>query len=172
MINTEQDHELLHAEGDAHLVPAAPPGRGRRCARMGIGQRAVLVCVLTVVLVPPLAGFYSYFTGIPLHLLAAKKEDNEASESAHVASVSLVPGQPHTLAVSDEVAASLGIRKGDRDSIAVAQPPTMMRPLVLPGSTDLDPTRLARIHARFAPARVVEIAQVRDPLRGQASRVP
>ncbi len=165
MINTEQDHELLHAEGDAHLVPGARPGARPVPRKMGIGQRAVLVCVLTVVLVPPLAGFYSYFTGIPLHLLAAKKEDNEASESAHVASVSLVPGQPHTLAVSDEVAASLGIRKGDRDSIAVARPPTMMRPLVLPGSTDLDPTRLARIHARFAPARVVEIAQVRDPLR-------
>ena len=38
-----------------------------------------------------------------------------------------------------------------------------MRPLVLPGSTALDPTRLARIRARFAPARVVEIAQVQDP---------
>ncbi len=40
--------------------------------------------------------------------------------------------------------------------------PTTMRPLVLPGSTRFDPTRLARIRARFAPARVVELAQVRD----------
>ena len=38
----------------------------------------------------------------------------------------------------------------------------MMRPLVLYGSTALDPTRLARIRARFAPARVVQIAQVWD----------
>ena len=37
-----------------------------------------------------------------------------------------------------------------------------MRPLVLPGSTAIDPTRLARIRARFAPARVVELAQVWD----------
>ena len=56
----------------------------------------------------------------------------------------------------------MGIRKGERDSVAVAQPPTTMRPLVLPGSTGFDPTRLARIRARFAPARVVELAQVQD----------
>ena len=37
-----------------------------------------------------------------------------------------------------------------------------MRPLVLPGSTAFDPTRLARIRARFAPARVVQLAQVWD----------
>ena len=44
-----------------------------------------------------------------------------------------------------------------------------MRPLVLPGSTALDPTRLARIRARFAPARVVQIGQVWDysPKTGQ-----
>src|SRR5262249_3457373 len=34
-------------------------------------------------------------------------------------------------------------------------------PLVLPGSTALDPTRLARIRARFT-ARVVQIGQVHD----------
>src|SRR5262249_14167054 len=56
----------------------------------------------------------------------------------------------------------LGIRKGGRESIAVAQVPTLMRPLELRGSTALDPTRLARIRARFAPARVVQIAQVWD----------
>jgi membrane fusion protein, heavy metal efflux system len=37
-----------------------------------------------------------------------------------------------------------------------------MKPLVLPGSTALDPTRLARIRARFAPARVLEVARVWD----------
>ena len=37
-----------------------------------------------------------------------------------------------------------------------------MPPLVLPGSTALDPIRLARIRARFAPARVVQIGQVWD----------
>ena len=63
----------------------------------------------------------------------------------------------------------MGIRKGEQDSVAVAQPPTMMRPLVLPGSTAIIPGRLARIKPRFASARVVEMAQVQDrsPKTGQ-----
>jgi len=82
--------------------------------------------------------------------------------------VELVEGQPHTLAVPDDVLIALGIRKGNKDMIAVAKKPTQMRPLVMPGSTALDPTRLFRIRARFAPspssAECVEIAQVpEDP---------
>ena len=167
MINTEQDHELLHAQGDAHLIPGTPTGGGSAPRKMGLGQKVVVLLLLTVVVVPPLAGFYSYFSGIPLHLLASSKDEKEKEglESSAAQSVTLVSGRAHTLAVSDEVAVTLGIRKGEHDSVAVAQPPKMMRPLVLPGSTALDPTRLARIRARFAPARVVEIAQVRDPLR-------
>jgi membrane fusion protein, heavy metal efflux system len=126
---------------------------------------------LTVVLVPPLAGFYSYFSGVPLHLLASKKEDKETAASTATSSISLVSGQAHTLLVSDEVATALGILKGRSYSVATAKAPTidMMRPLVLPGSMRLDPARLDRIKARFAPARVVELAQVHDrsPKTGQ-----
>jgi cobalt-zinc-cadmium efflux system membrane fusion protein len=156
-----------HAEAGPDPGPASPAtlsvsGAARR--RIGFGQSVVVVILLTVVLLPPLAGFYSYFSGTPLHLLASGKEakDEEPSASAAPSSVSLVTGQAHTLEVPEEVAAALGIRKGGRDTIAVAQPPTLMRPLVLPGATALDPTRLARIRARFAPARVVQIAQVWD----------
>ena len=166
MIYTDQDHELAHAEGEARNIPAGPSGAAPAPRKMGFGQKVVVVLLLAIVLIPPLAGFYSYFSGIPLHLLASKKNDDETSQRSAQPSVSLVSGQAHTLAVSDDVATTLGIlRKGQHDSIAVAQPPKMMRPLVLPGSTMLDPTHLARIRARFAPARVVEIAQVRDPLR-------
>jgi cobalt-zinc-cadmium efflux system membrane fusion protein len=129
---------------------------------MGFGQKVVVAILLTVVLVPPLAGFYSYFTGIPLHLLASTREEKETLAPSAPPSVSLVSGQAHTLQVPDEVSAALGIRKGQRDSVAVAQAPTMMRPLVLLGSTALDPTRLDRVRARFAPARVVKLAQVWD----------
>jgi cobalt-zinc-cadmium efflux system membrane fusion protein len=137
---------------------------------MGFGQRAVVAILLTVVLVPPAAGFYSYFTGIPLHLLAStndKPQDNEKATPAASArpAIVLVSGQAHTLDVPEEVCASLGIRKGAHDSVAIARVPSSMRPLVLPGSTALDPTRLARIRARFAPARVVQIAQVWDRTR-------
>jgi RNA polymerase sigma factor (sigma-70 family) len=59
--------------------------------------------------------------------------------------------------------------RSERRRLAVAPAPSMMWPLVLPGSTALDPARLARIRARFAPARVIQIAQVQDrnPKTGQ-----
>jgi membrane fusion protein, heavy metal efflux system len=44
----------------------------------------------------------------------------------------------------------------------VAQPPTMARPLLMPGSTALDPARVMRVKTRFN-AEVVAIAQVTDP---------
>jgi cobalt-zinc-cadmium efflux system membrane fusion protein len=97
-------------------------------------------------------------------------EEESALPSARPAflAVELVAGQPHTLAVPEDVRQALGIRKGNRELIAVAQKPARTRPLVLPGSTALDPTRLFRIRARFAPspssAEVVQIAQVpEDP---------
>jgi membrane fusion protein, heavy metal efflux system len=133
--------------------------------RMGWGQRAVVALLLMVVTVPSVAGFYSYFAGVPLHLLAAKEEGSEADGTVASPGVALVSGQPHTVEVSDEVADTLGIRKAYTDSVAVARAPRATRPLVLTGSTALDPTRLARIRARFAPARVVEIARV-----GESSR--
>ncbi len=150
-VDREMDHEMDRA--------------ARARLRMGWGQRAVVVLLLTGVLVPSLAAFYSYFSGVPLKLLAAtnkEKEDKENSAATAPRSISLVSGQAHMLEVSQEVAGSLGIRKGERYSVAVAQVPTMMRPLVLPGSTAIIPGRLARIKARFAPARVVEIAKVWD----------
>jgi cobalt-zinc-cadmium efflux system membrane fusion protein len=162
MINREQDHELLHAQGDAHLIPGTPSGGRPAPRRMGFGQKAVVAILLIVVLVPPTAAFYSYFSGVPLHLLASTKEDKEKEPSDDEPGVALVSGQAHTLDVPDEVCAALGIRKGGRDSVEVAEPPKMMRPLVLLGSTRFDPARLDRIHARFAPARVVQLAQIQD----------
>ena len=144
------DHELDH-EMNMRPGPAQDGSRAESRRRTS----------LAVVLIPPPAGFYSYFSGIPLHLLAKKEEDKETSEESAAPSIKLVSDRAHTLEVSDEVVTTLGIRKGDRDSIAVAQPPTKMRPLVLPGSTAIVPARLARIRPRFAPARVVELAQVR-----------
>ena len=55
-----------------------------------------------------------------------------------------------------------GIHQGQQEPVAVAQPVSTKKSLVLPGSTALDPTRLARVRARFAPARVVSLVQVSD----------
>ena len=115
--------------------------------KMGFGQKVVVAILLTIVLVPPLGGFYSYFSGIPLHLMASSKEAEKSLEPAALPSLSLVSGQAHTLKVPGEVCTALGIRKGEKDAVAVALQPKTMRPLVLPGSTALDPTRLARIAA-------------------------
>jgi membrane fusion protein, heavy metal efflux system len=147
-VDHEIDHEMEHA--------------ARARLKMGLGQKVIACLLLIVVLIPPLGGFYSYITGVPLHLLAGKKEETEAAAAAAEQSIKLVSDRSHTLEVSDEVATSLGIRKENRDSVAIAQAPTQMRPLVLPGSTAIIPGRLARIKPRFAAARVIEIAQIQD----------
>ena len=59
--------------------------------------------------------------------------------------------------------ATLGIDKREQVAVAVTLAPRTTRPLQLSGSTAFDPARLARIHARFAPAQVIQIAQVWDP---------
>src|SRR5690348_13925712 len=102
MINAEQDDELLQAQGEGHLSThsAAPPsGAGPVRRKMGFGQRLVVLILRTVVVVPPLAGFYSYFTGIPLHLLASskEKEEKETSAASGLPGIALVSGQAHTL---------------------------------------------------------------------------
>jgi cobalt-zinc-cadmium efflux system membrane fusion protein len=153
-------HAVDH--GEAQLPPSAPPAEISG-APPRLLRKVAIGILLTVVLVPPAAGFYSYFTGVPLHLVAsAGKQEAESSASSRVERVALVPGKPHAIQVPEEVCRALGARTGEQYAVAVAEAPTRMQPLVLPGSTMFDPSRLARIRARFAPARVVELAQVHD----------
>ncbi len=77
--------------------------------------------------------------------------------------VELVPGQSDSLLVPEDVQRSLGIRKGTIEEVAVARWPTRTRPLVMPGSTALDPARLIRLRVRFAPAELVEMGTIDDP---------
>ena len=70
--------------------------------------------------------------------------------------------QSHALQIPEAVRRSLGIRRGNKDSVAMAGAPTQSRPLVMPGSTALDPARVVRVRARFAPAEVVQISDTRD----------
>jgi cobalt-zinc-cadmium efflux system membrane fusion protein len=78
-------------------------------------------------------------------------------------SVELVEDKPNSLRVPLEVRKALGMQKDKADQIAVAQQPTRKLPLVMPGSTALDPARLIRVRVRFAPAEVVEIGKIDDP---------
>ena len=89
--------------------------------------------------------------------------EKQAEVTDTTGGVELVAGKPNSLLVPEDVRKSLGIRKGNVDQIAVAEKPTRTRPLVMPGSTALDPARLIRVRVRFAPAEVVEIAEINDP---------
>src|SRR5208282_3009143 len=90
----------------------------------------------------------------------AEKADSSAQEES---GIKLVKDKPNSLLVPEEVRKALGMRKGNVDQIAIAQPPSRKLPLVMPGSTALDPARLIRVRVRFAPAEVVEIGKIDDP---------
>jgi len=89
-----------------------------------------------------------------------EKDNPPAKESL---AVELVTARPNSLLVPEDVRKSLGIHKGNVDQIAVAEKPGRTRPLVMPGSTALDPARLVRVRVRFAPAEVLEIGKIDDP---------
>jgi cobalt-zinc-cadmium efflux system membrane fusion protein len=129
-------------------------------------RRSVIIVLLIVLLVPPAAAIYSFISGIPLHLLAGV-DPKAKSEHRAGADVTLVPGEDYTIDVPDEVCAKLGIAKrapdgSMREAVADAEPPSEIEPLIMPGTTMLNPNRLARVKARFAPARVVEVAKAHD----------
>ena len=107
------------------------------------------------------AAFAAFVLGVPVPGLVAHANEKTVLAPPPLA-VKMVPGRPHTLMVPEEVRVALEIRKGKVDRAAVARVPTESVPLVLPGSTALDPTRLMRIRARFAPAKVVEIGKTFD----------
>jgi membrane fusion protein, heavy metal efflux system len=86
--------------------------------------------------------------------------------------VQLVKGKPHTLVVPKDVRIALGIRRGNAELVHAVRKPTRTQPLVLPGTTALDPARLLRMRARFAPAELVHIGEVHEPslTKGSAFR--
>jgi cobalt-zinc-cadmium efflux system membrane fusion protein len=124
--------------------------------------RFLIACGLVLPVLIMLMAFAVASGTVELHRSspAAEKVDPPAKEAS---AIELVAGTPNSLLVPDEVRTSLGIRKGNVEQIAVAEKPTRTRPLVMPGSTALDPARLIRVRVRFAPADVVEIATINDP---------
>ena len=123
--------------------PSSDPWR-----RLKSGALAAVVLVV-------LAGFVVYISGVPIPGLSAGPEVT-ASPPAPLA-VDLATNMPHTLIVPDDVKKALGIRKGNKDDVDTAAVPTQMPPLVLTGSTALDPNEVLHVRARFAPAKVVQI---------------
>jgi cobalt-zinc-cadmium efflux system membrane fusion protein len=159
--------------GDAANTGANERGVGPPAGEAAAnGPRKFLRSVATAaVVLAVLAVFAGFVLRVPLPWQARATEPPtpKAPPASALASVELVPGMPHTLLVPDEVRQGLGIREGPSDQVAPARRPTRSREMVLPGSTALDPTRLWRIRARFAPARVTEIAGVTDVAETEAA---
>jgi cobalt-zinc-cadmium efflux system membrane fusion protein len=162
------------AESLPQLTSPLEPARARALAkelRMSeLLTRVLKVASFILIGVIGLAGF-TMVTGI-IHLPWPAQAEAKAPPPAPKTAgpgIELVAGQAHTLAVPEVVRQALGIRKGNLDLITVAKKPAQTQPLVMPGSTALDPTRLFRIRARFAPspssAEVVEIGKVPERKR-------
>jgi len=142
----------------ASVVPAQHPapvahGKGEKL------RSTIVVLVALAVLV----GFVAYVMGLIPGMSPAQEPVVQKEEAPKI---DLVPGQPHTVSIPEDVRVSLGIRKGSVDQLATAQAPTEARPLVLSGSTALDPTLLFRIRVRFTPAEVKEIGQTDETGEG------
>jgi cobalt-zinc-cadmium efflux system membrane fusion protein len=79
--------------------------------------------------------------------------------------VELVKGTTDTIVIPEPVRKALAI-----EGAAVAEPATQMRPLTMPGTTQLDPTRVARVRTRFN-AEVMELGQTHEVPPGGGSSV-
>jgi cobalt-zinc-cadmium efflux system membrane fusion protein len=123
--------------------------------------RALKFVFGTVIAVALIGGFAVFALGVPMPWQGTPAKA-EAPPLAPRLAVELVPGTPNTLTVPRDIRESLGIRVRGEDRLAVAALPTKTHPLVMPGSTALDPARIWRIRARFAPAEVVSITMVDD----------
>ena len=142
------------SRAEAPTLPAndgpRPPGRWawvKSAATFGVAAIALAV-------------FIVFISGVPIPGLTASGKE-ETAAAAPPPDVKLAKEPPHTLFLPDDVKQTLGIRKGGVDDVATAEPPTMGRPLVLTGTTALDPNEILHVRARFAPAKVVEIGPAR-----------
>jgi cobalt-zinc-cadmium efflux system membrane fusion protein len=123
--------------------------------------RVLKVLFGTVVAVAVILAFAIFVLQIPMPWKAHAQPQPRARRPAPPP-VELVEGKRYTVQVPEGVARSLGIRRGDQDAIEEVRIPRQKRPLVMPGSTALDPGRIMRIRARFAPAEVVSIEEVEE----------
>jgi cobalt-zinc-cadmium efflux system membrane fusion protein len=106
-------------------------------------------------------------TGVALYgprgLSALGKDAEKQPITKSRPAVELVEDMHHTLYIPERVRKAMGIK----DSVP-AQAPTQGKPLVMPGSTALDPARVTRIRTRFN-AVVNEIPKVVDGDRRMTS---
>jgi len=139
---------VVHAPSPASILPA----RSRPIKWLAVAAAALVVLAL-LFFAPPLVGLPG------VQALWTQPADKTRVEQKANLPVELVKGQENTLSVPADVLESLGIRKGRIENVSTAGRPTQGRPLVMPGSTAQDDTRLSRVRVRFN-AQVIEIRKV------------
>jgi membrane fusion protein, heavy metal efflux system len=164
-----EDHPKDPDSADPAANPTPPAGRKARRPTQFHNPNLVTVPsprlsrtwkILLPVLAVLIIFAWAYWTGKLTWKPGMTKVDSPAKEAP---GVELVKEKPNSLLVPEEVRKALGMRKGGVEQIAVARQPTRKLPLVMPGSTALDPAHLIRVRVRFAPAEVVEIGKIDDP---------
>ena len=161
MITPTEPSSLLDAKIQAVPAPELPPAPS---SEVGKPQRFLRFLVSLILLGIAAFAFY-YFIILPghhEHFFSSKQVAPEAKKKP--LDVELVEGTSDTLAVPKQVRASLGIK-----GVAVATVPKHGRPLVMPGSTALDPTRLMRVRTRFNAEPMSRTPSVHRPGRSRAA---
>jgi cobalt-zinc-cadmium efflux system membrane fusion protein len=115
------------------------------------------IAAIAVLLFIAGGGVAAYRLGVPIPGISNGKTDSETAAPPPRLKVELVKETRYTLSVPEEVRTSLGIRKRDKDVLAVAVEPKDKRSLTLAASTMFDPARMYRIRIRFTPADVIKI---------------
>ncbi len=160
------------ARVEAGESSSAPPPTSRSHDRWHWLKSGAMVVAALVVL----AIFLVYISGVPIPGLSAGAEATASPPPP--LGVDLVKNMPHTLVVPDDVKKALGVRKVKRekdasgkevevayDDVYTAEKPTKTRPLILTGSTALDPNEILHVRVRFTPAKVVRIGPAdQDPM--------
>jgi cobalt-zinc-cadmium efflux system membrane fusion protein len=121
-------------------------------------SRVVGYVLIGLVILIGLTGAATFVLRGSFDVYAANKPTSRAdtAQTGPTSTVELVAGAPHTVFVPEQVRRALRIG----DSVP-AQPATQKRPLILPGSTALDPTCIMRVRTRFN-AEVREIGQISE----------
>lgn len=143
------------------VEPAFPAEPARPPNRWAWVQSAATFGVAAVAL----AIFAVFISGVPIPGITASGKE-ETAPAPPPPDVQLVKEPPHTLFIPADVKQALGILKGGVDDVATAEIPRKGRPLVLTGTTALDPTRILRARTASPPPRSSRSAASR------ANRIP
>jgi cobalt-zinc-cadmium efflux system membrane fusion protein len=125
-------------------------------------NRIVKIALGTVVALALVGAFAVFVLQIPMPWKARAEPPRTPARPQRLEPIELVAGKPYTVMLPESVRRSLGIRQGGRDVLYTPTKPQQRRPLVMLGSTALDPARIIRMRARFAPCECVSINEIEE----------